>query len=935
MPQSQIWEREGALQAIDGLVSEALNGRGRSLFIVGEAGLGKTTMVERARAGSGSRFKVSIGRGDAAESSLPFGIVDQALRGLGFRSPGQTRIGRRPALQARAARHYAALQFLEALPSPTLLLLDDLHWADEDSLMLLAFLCRRISNLPVALIGTLRPWPHSALDAVAPLTDDGEATVEQLLPLSEAGAAEMLSDRAGGKISPSSARRAARLAAGNPLLLEEVATSVRRGGTLPESGLDAATTKATLLRARFVGASPEERRYAQAAAVLGSRFRPTVATGMAELPPRAGDHALEALSRGGLFRSDAPGWAQFAHPLLRQVIYDEIPSPVRARWHAAAFRLLVAGGADPAEAAEHAARAGAIGDPEAVTVLAQAGRTAMREGAIARAKQRLQSAVDVAGSRAAPDLLMDLGEVQLDGGDGRGAVATYTRILAIPDLSDRLRSPAQRMLGRALFIRGAVKEAGEAFRAAVASALPSDKSEAVRALLDQAFISWPSGGPALATPLLERARELAVDGSPRLRIRADTAWAFSTFIHGDPTGIAVIEAALPDALANPEADTTDFAWSWGTLGTYGNMAKWTERFSEATRAYEIGIEAAERMRLPVAIAALAVMHGDTCIRMGKLQEALQLADRATLLADLAPERAFWAAIIHAYTLAEMGQMAECAEWYRRSMALADPNENWAGRVWLLHIEAVLAMHDRRTADACALFDRLRALADRLQILEPCVVPWAGDAITAYLYRGRIDDATTIVASLDSMSERLPCRFPRIVALGSRAALKQFEGDPEAVPGLLDEAIALATASGMPVLEARLRLRLGALLRRTGQDRAARPLLRRASELAEDCGAESLARKAGQELTLAHGRQHRREVDPDALTAAEQRVRRLAEEGVKTRQIADQLFVSPNTIETHLQHLYRKLGINSQRELIALAHRPEPPPVNGGVPPRGR
>ena len=530
---------------------------------------------------------------------------------------------------------------------------------------------------------------------------------------------------------------------------------------------------------------------------------------------------------------------------------------------------------------------------------------------------------------------MDLGEVQLDSGDGRGAIATCQRILAIPDLSDRLRSPAQRMLGRAHFIRGGVREAGEAFRAAVASALPSEKSEAVRALLDEAFISWPSGGPALATPLLERARELAIDVSPRLRVRADTAWAFSTFLRADPTGIAVIEGAVRDALANPEADTTDFAWSWGTLGTYGNMTKWTERFTEATRAYDIGMQAAERMRLPVAIAALSVMHGDTCIRMGNLQEALQLADRATLLSDLAPERAFWAAIIHAYTLAEMGQMDECAEWYRRSTALADPNETWAGRLWLLHIEAVLAMHARRTADACALFDRLRALADRLQILEPCVVPWAGDAITAYLYGSRIDDARAVVTSLESTGDRLPCRFPRIVALGARAALKQIEGDLEAVPGLLDEAIALATASGMRVLEARLRHRLGALLRRSGQDRAARPLLRRASELAEACGAERLAKKAGDELTLAHGRQHRREVDPDALTAAEQRVRRLAEQGVKARQIADQLFVSLNTIETHLQRIYRKLGINSQRELIALAHHPERPPVNGGVRPRGR
>src|SRR5256712_7204050 len=235
MPQLQIWEREGTLKAIDGLVSEALRGRGRSLFIVGEAGLGKTTMVERARAGSGGHFKISIGRGDAAESSLPFGIIDQALRGLGFRSPGQTRTGRRPALQARAARLYAALQFLEGMPSPTLLLLDDLHWADEDSLALLSFLCGRIPTLPIALIGTLRPWPQTALDMVGPLTNDGDAIMERLLPLTDAGAEEMLNDRAGGHISHSSARRAARLAAGNPLLLEQVATSVRSGQGRSES----------------------------------------------------------------------------------------------------------------------------------------------------------------------------------------------------------------------------------------------------------------------------------------------------------------------------------------------------------------------------------------------------------------------------------------------------------------------------------------------------------------------------------------------------------------------------------------------------------------------------------------------------------------------------------------------------------------------------
>jgi len=935
MPPAQIWERDATVGTIEHVLAEARQGLGRSLFIVGEAGLGKTTMLERASTIGRAHFQISVGRGDAAESTLPFGIIDQALRGLGFRGPAESKSRRRSPLQARAERMYAALAFLEDRAAPALMLLDDLHWADDDSLALLSFLCRRIGNLPVAVIGTLRPWPRNALDTVGSLTTDGDAIIDRLRPLSDAGAAEMLTARAGAITAPS-ARRAARLAAGNPLLVEEVAANIRRGRRLPESGGDAAATEAGLLRARFTGASAEEMRYAQAAGILGSRFRPAIATGVAELPPAEGDRALEALSHSGLFKSDAPGWAQFAHPLLRQVLYDEIPPAVRGRWHASAFRLLAAAGADPSEAAEHAAQAGLLGDQQAVTVLAQAGRAALRAGAIARAKQRLIAAVEVAGAQAPPDLLMDLGETLLASGDGRRAASTFRRVLAIPDLTEHVRTVSQRMLGRALFIRGAVQEARDAFRAAVAAALPIDKSEAARALLDEAFVSWPTGGPALATPLLVQARELAVNGSPALRQRADTAWAFSTFVSGDPAGIGVLDAAVGEALANPEADTTDFAWSWGTLGTYGNLAKWTERFTEATTAYEVGMQAAERMRLPVAIAAVAVMHGDTCLRTGKLREALELADRASLLADLAPERAFWAAITHAYALNEIGQMEECAEWFRRARALADPDENWAGRVWLLHIEAVLAMHDRRTADACAIFDRLRVLATQLQILEPCIVPWAGDAITAYLHGLRMDDARAVLASLESMAERLPCRFPRIVVAGSQAALKQLEGDLEAATRLIQEAIGLASASGMPLLEARLRHRLGAQLRKSGQDRAARPLLKQAIDLAEACGADRIAKKAVEDLKLAHGRRRRRYVDPDVLTGAELRVRRLAERGVKSKVIAEQLILSPNTIETHLQHIYQKLGINSQLELIALARHPEPEPVGSGAgPPLGR
>src|SRR4051794_27677777 len=112
MPQAPIWERDGTLGAIERLLSEAREGRGRSLFIVGEAGLGKTTLLDRAQESARGHFRIGVGRGDAAESTFPFGIIDQALRGLGFRRRSEATAVRQPPLQARATRLYAAEQFL-------------------------------------------------------------------------------------------------------------------------------------------------------------------------------------------------------------------------------------------------------------------------------------------------------------------------------------------------------------------------------------------------------------------------------------------------------------------------------------------------------------------------------------------------------------------------------------------------------------------------------------------------------------------------------------------------------------------------------------------------------------------------------------------------------------------------------------------------------
>jgi DNA-binding NarL/FixJ family response regulator len=125
---------------------------------------------------------------------------------------------------------------------------------------------------------------------------------------------------------------------------------------------------------------------------------------------------------------------------------------------------------------------------------------------------------------------------------------------------------------------------------------------------------------------------------------------------------------------------------------------------------------------------------------------------------------------------------------------------------------------------------------------------------------------------------------------------------------------------LPLEWLQTQLEYGRFLRRSGQLQRARPLLARAAELAESTGALWLAGQANEELRVAGGRR-REKLDADQLTAAEQRVAAVAASGASNAEIAAALYVSVNTVETHLQHLYAKLGIRSRRQLpAALAGR---------------
>jgi hypothetical protein len=269
-----LLEREGVLAAIADLGEGVRAGRGGVLFVVGEAGLGKTTCLGRAAVLAGSGVRVGLGRGDVMEASLPFGVFASALGAVGFHdllaASGGAGCG-----DVRAARFYGVLHWLGEVTDPVLLVLDDLHWSDPDSLALLSFLSRRLAGLPVAVLGALRPWPPGANELAGALVYDGYASMQRLAPLSEEAAATLLAARSGGLVAEAESHAMAALCAGNPLLLEQVVVSVggrgRRGGLI---GVGSAVGAEGIVLSRFAGLPAAALRVARAASVLGTRFRP-------------------------------------------------------------------------------------------------------------------------------------------------------------------------------------------------------------------------------------------------------------------------------------------------------------------------------------------------------------------------------------------------------------------------------------------------------------------------------------------------------------------------------------------------------------------------------------------------------------------------------------------------------------------------------------
>jgi len=924
-------ERDAVMAAVRGLIADALEGRGGALFVAGEAGLGKTTVLEHAVALARGRFQTGIGRADVAEAALPFGLISQALEVLLGGPAGLTDLVDRGSAPAPADYFYSVLARLRvAAAEPLFLALDDAHWADPDSLTLLRLICRRIAAMPVAVLVTARPWPPEALRAGEELAAQQLAAVQRLAPLSQEAAWSILSQQA-GTADPATAEleRAAALCAGNPLLLDYVAAAMRAGQGIPERQSPAGTSWARrLLLSHLAGQEEPAQRYLRAAAVLGRRFRPEVAAQVAGLAAADAAAAQEAFAAAGLGRDAGEGWAEFSHELVRQAVY-ELAAPVRAQLHEAAFRALAARGVNPAEAAGHAVAARLAGDREALDVVTRAGREALRAGAVGAARRHLQAAVDLAGPTAPAELVFDLGRALIAGGDHAAGVARYEELLARAGLPGETRLAILGQLSQARMYAGRIAEAEAAMEEAQRLAGPDRRDLTAGAMVDHAAQVMVTYGWKRAAPLAVRARELAAEASAPVRAAAAAVWAVGTYFSGDPAGLEVAEAAARSAATAPSWRPAGTPW-WDPVAHYASLALSAERFGDAQRLLDSILEAAERRSDPMAVAQALYYRTTLRWRLGQLDEALALSARLLEAADLVPVMTPNAAAVRAMVLLDLGRLDEAEDWCARAEAAAGGGDSLGYAVMASYLpRGTLALRRGDLDSACATFSALGEIADALEVRDPGTVPWAADAISAYLACGREADAGRLIDWLAPSAGALPARWPKVVVAAGRAAMAEHNDDPETARHCYGEALALQEEMPIPLARAQVLTDYGAFLHRQGDTRQARQALAEALRLAESCGAGWHAERARVEWRRAGGRTGT--TPPGQLTPQEAAVARLARAGKTNREIAGQLYLTVNTVETHLRHVYQKLGIHRRVELLTLpdaetevASSPAPP-----------
>jgi DNA-binding CsgD family transcriptional regulator len=903
--------------------SAANEGTSACTVVSGPPGIGKTRLVAEAlESVQEYRLNVVSGRASKADRISPLGVLRSTLGRCPELRTGLERLGPYQGDASRYIEQLGELLAEYAVSRRLLIVIDDIQWADEISLMALRILVAELSSSPVTWLLVRRTLPVAASgdDLVVRLGQDVREII--LGPLDARAARRLCTILLGAKPDANLLALLTR-GGGHPLLMQQLVSGLRSadrlvvkagvvsmdGADLPRDFLDGVMFGLHELRQCTLS-------LLEAGSIFGRAFTVHAAAQLIQAPPQGELLAAtrEAVAAGVLETEDSH--LVFRHDLVRDAVYQNIPGPSRAALHRAAVAVVLDEGRPTAEAAEHLMRSGPRGDHEAVALLRKAADDIWRldpglaadhlvhaleitprqdpgwpdqcaqavtllalAGRLEEAQKYGEAAL---GGGLDPvtrgKLLFGLAQCLKHAGQNRGVLEYAHRALEIEELADETKALLYALVAHARNYvddgRAADEAGAEAYRLGLAS---GEYSAAVSGLTARSVAARHKGRLDDALGYARQAAELADQKGGETLHRHPSIWFGAALAAKD----RFEEAEQVYARAHRDAERLGTAWSQPLSHFHhASLHAFRARLDDAIAEAEAGLNVADRLgvsqlAIPLhgLLATIAVLRNEMPVAHEHLRKLRKLLDAGI---TAAPELVAWprAALLAARhdAPAALSELAKLYDQLPSRLLLFVHDPGCAPAMVRIAMEA--DDPDRARAAATAI----RRLANR----NRGVVSLAGAAFHA---EGLLDDNTKALTT--AVARLRKCARPLMLASALEDVAKaeyRVGSRPRAVE-CVEEALELYAGCGAQLGIERLRRRQTTMgVTRTTSETAPTRMLR--------------------------------------LTPTERKVARLVAQGMTNHAIASKLGISYYTVDAHLRHIYSRLGIKSRAQLAAKISREE-------------
>jgi DNA-binding CsgD family transcriptional regulator len=928
--------RDAEIRALGEALDRVSSGHPTIVLVEGEAGIGKTRLLEHALAKARARgMQVVAGRAEELERTRPFGLLAAtfgcatssrdprlaaigallATHGAGDRGP--ITVTSDPGLLFRTVDAFTDLVDELALAGPLVIGVDDLQWADPSSLLTLGAVGRRLAYVPVAVIGCLRPAPRAAeLEQLAGALETAGARHLALSPLRDDAVHDLVADTVAAEPGPGLLAEVSG-AAGNPLFITELIGAIFQEGAVKTAGGLAEVTETTLpptLRLtilRRLSFLPAETLQAlRAASILGSGFSLT------DLATVTGSSALglaEALAeaiRARVIEDDGTR-LRFRHDLIRDSLYEDLPESVRRGLHREAGQRLAQAGAPALRVAGHLAKGATRGDAQAIAWLTRGAREAAAASPIVAA-DLLERAI----------ALMDPADPGRDQSLAERA-SSLVRAGRVSDAEEICRAllgrahdpgadaPAQLCLGQALLAGGRPRDALRELELVVKS--PAHSATQRASALGSASIAhmWLGDLDRTCTAA-EQARAAATAGDHLTTSVALSSLAIAAELRGRlQHALQLIDDAVRLADQNPAR----LGHGWPVHAHRAFILIHLDRLNEARSTLHTGRQTSESLGIGWDQPSYQAVRAVERFISGEWDDAIaEIQAGAEMAAETGQTQMLTAGLSVLSLISLHRNDLDRAETTAHAAMSQAGEIRSTSRVWATWAHALVQEAGGKIGEALGTlagsWDMCASTGFRVEyrVIGADLVRLAlaaGDT-------GRAHEVAVHVAELAHDNQ-----VPSLAG----AAL-HCRGLADNDPQVLELSVTAYAQSPRPLELARASEDAGTAFAQRGNADRSRPLIEHALEIYERFGAardlaraEAVLRDAG----IRRGRRgprSRPQFGWQSLTPTEQSVAGLVAEGLSNPQIGDRLYVSRRAVQAHLAHIFAKLDLTSRAQLAA-------------------